>query len=132
MSVGIRIRKEGSLDGLGEQAWNELRPRAISAVEEANRRTLTTLRSLLSRGGEPEAGQPPRMRTGELMRSWRETELVKRRYSIRKGVESDHPAATILEFGGTGRGGEKRLPRPYLRPTFERLRSVYDRIFEKV
>jgi hypothetical protein len=132
MSIGLRIRKEGTLRGMANEVWADMQPRAIVAVEQATDRTLATVRSLLSRGGDPVPGEAPKSRTGDLMRSWRVTRLIRRKYSILKGVESMHPAAVILEFGGTGKGGVKRLPFPYLRPAFERLRSVYAGIFAKV
>lgn len=79
------------------------------------------------------AGEPPRLRSGELRDSLQAGKTKRTKYGIRKEYGSDHPAAGLHEFGGSiTQGGRKRLypPRPYLRPAEASTQDEVERILE--
>lgn len=128
----VVVRSEGSLDGIANQVWDEMVPRAKMAVNAGADMVLDHMDQLLSRPSPAAPGEPPGELLGELRASLRKLPLRVLRWSVRSGIETRHPGANRLEFGKTDSKGRKTFPHPYVRPTFQALKGRLDRLFEAV
>lgn len=134
------------LEGLGDDAFRELRPRAAAAVRRAAisltagvQQTLTGARSgrvyKISKTGRLHVasapGEPPAVLYGRLRQSITWTEPVWDGNTVTAEVGTNVEYAARLEYGGIDRRGVRMLPRPYMEPTVLRMARTIAEILEE-
>jgi hypothetical protein len=120
----VRVRfSEVEIDHMGDEAWEELIPRASAALERAVPVVVDKIKENLSRRGTARTasapGQPPEFDTGDLYRAVRPGKFRKRKYGLSKEYVVDFPSGLLHEYGGViNQNGVKRVfpPRPFVRP----------------
>jgi hypothetical protein len=128
----MRFKGEGGdFRELDTETIDELRPVMAALVGEAVDIAYTEMVTTLSRPGRSQPGDPPGMRSGELVRSLKKSKPTGRAKLRQRGaVYTRLFWATVQEFGGRiGKAKEKIAPRPSWRPVFERIEPRIDRLF---
>lgn len=120
----MKIRfSEVELDGLGDDIWEELVPRAEAALNVGVEIIVNQIQLNLSRPGTPRTssapGTPPEKDDGDLQKSVVAGKIRRRKHSVSKSYEVGFPSAPLHEYGGVVvQNGVKRVfpPRPFVRP----------------
>lgn len=132
--LGDPKKKDG--EAVAEDALKVFQREAKSAMREASDELLRAVHSQLRKSTTPPAapGQPPAYR-GEvptLMGSFKRITARATRTSVSGGVQSSHPGAGRLEWGGTDSRGVHTFPHPYLSPAVEAAEPSVHNILSRV
>ena len=135
--MGIEIIFEERIDEAIKKIADHAEERMLEAVDEVRNATLETLSG--SRSGRiykvpgtgvyytaSAPGEPPAVQLGDLRKSVKGG-IEKEGKTVIGFVGSELPKASMLEMGTS-----KMLPRPWLRPSFEKSSDKIKEIFTKV
>ena len=135
--MGIEIIFEERIDEAIKKIADHAEERMLEAVDEVRNATLETLSG--SRSGRiykvpgtgveytaSAPGEPPAVQLGDLRKSVKGG-VEKEGKTVIGFVGSELPKASMLEMGTS-----KMLPRPWLRPSFEKSSDKIKEIFTKV
>lgn len=119
-----------TLDWRGARVKPRMRAAAWAGIRAAAlyfQRELKRVIGISNRNGENRSapGEPPRRETGNLQKNVL-VELDERKHVARVGVGGNAKYGAWLEFGT-----RRILPRPWIRPTIERLRATLAQVARK-
>lgn len=128
----IKVRmSELELADLGEEIWDDLKPRAEAAARRGAEIIVARAKANLSRPGTPQTssapGSAPEMDTGRLRNSMQVFGVKVTKSSIRAEYGSDEPDAGLHEWGGSV-GKRVYPPRPYMRPAEDAVAAEVDEL----
>lgn len=134
MSVRIVVRGDDRLD-LADEIREEFHREVKGVMDEAARIALADVQGQLSlRKGTPRTsapeGQPPEFDEGDLYRSYRTIPARVKGDAAISGVQSNHPGAARIEFGGVDERGIRTLPHPAVRIGFQNAEPKIEALLE--
>ncbi|MFW6079793.1 MAG: hypothetical protein ACODAE_09235 [Gemmatimonadota bacterium] len=134
----VRIRGD-TTEGMGGEILSSMRgdaDRAVDQVTDALEREIKSKLRETGQGAEAAEGEPPAIRSGDLIRSVRREPLRTTAglhgYTVRSAVIVDDPGAARVEFGGRDARGIVTVPHPFYLPAVKVVTAKARAIFERV